>query len=104
MKTIHLFAKYTGFRESVFVFSSLNFIWFKKSLGVKPCFNKSAVSILSCHTKFPRASTSSMALCAEYVAVKVFLLELLVCKMIMWEHFPQHLETVNIAFYISQKP
>ena len=24
--------------------------------------------------------------------------------MIMWEHFPQHLENVNIAFYTSKEP
>jgi len=63
----------------------------------------SAVSMLSCHTKFPRASTSSMALWAEYMAVKVFLLELLVCRMLMWEDFPQHLYTVNIVFYTSRR-
>ena len=93
-----------GFRDSLFLFSPhwiLSVL--KKSLEVKPCINKSAVSILSCHTKFPRASTSSMPLWAEYMTVKVFLLELLVWRMIMWEHFPQHLETVNIAFYISQR-
>ena len=40
-----------------------------------------------------------MTLRAEYVAVKVYLLELFGCRMLMWEHFPQHLYTVNIVFY-----
>jgi len=47
----------------------------------------------------PRASTSSMSLRSDFVAVKVFLLELLVFRMIVWEHFPQHLYTVNIVSY-----
>ena len=85
-------------RFIVFCFLLIELYLFKQSLSVKLCFNKYAVSMLSCHTKLPRASTSPMALLTEYVAVKVFLLELLVCRMLMWEHFPQHLYTVNIAF------
>ena len=93
-----------GFRDSLFLFSPHWILSVLKKSLVKLCFNKSAVSMLSCHTKFPRASTSSMALWTEYVAVKVFLLELLVCRMLMWEHFPQHLYTVNIAFKTSKEP
>ena len=58
--------------------------------------------MMSCQTKFPSASTFSMVLWAEYVAVKVFFLELLVCRILMWEQFPQHLYVVNSLLHIQR--
>ena len=43
-----------------------------------------------------------MVLWAEYVAVKVFFLELLVCRILMWEQFPQHLYVVNSLLHIQR--